>query len=167
MCLVISLANHKRPRVLNVGPDTHGYVDTSSNTLKRMVHLRQLCRPAERCIALDLQPTEDTRKVGLRLVGGRNDSDVSPSKKIILCIDDDDSILRFERALLERSGYAVLIAASAQEGLKLATTCMCDAVLLDYQMPGMNGHKVASQIRLGDRAWRSFCSREAKCLHRR
>jgi|SRR5450432_1976466 CheY-like chemotaxis protein len=71
-----------------------------------------------------------------------------PSKKLILCIDDDASILRFEKALLERSGYAVLTAASAQEGLKLATTCMCDAVLLDYQMPGMNGHEVASEIRL-------------------
>ena len=71
-----------------------------------------------------------------------------PSKKTILCIDDDNSILRFEKALLERSGYNVLTAASAQEGLKLATTCMCDAVLLDYQMPGMNGHEVASEIRL-------------------
>jgi CheY-like chemotaxis protein len=71
-----------------------------------------------------------------------------PSKKTILCIDDDDSILRFEKALLERSGYKVITAASAQEGLKLATTCMCDAVLLDYQMPGMNGHEVASEIRL-------------------
>ena len=71
-----------------------------------------------------------------------------PSKRTILCIDDDNSILRFEKALLERSGYNVLTAASAQEGLKLATTCMCDAVLLDYQMPGMNGHEVASEIRL-------------------
>jgi CheY-like chemotaxis protein len=25
---------------------------------------------------------------------------------------------------------------------------MCDAVLLDYHMPGMNGHEVASEIRL-------------------
>jgi CheY-like chemotaxis protein len=73
---------------------------------------------------------------------------LSPSKKTILCIDDDDSILRFEKALLERSGYKVITTTSAQEGLKLATTCMCDAVLLDYQMPGMNGHEVASEIRL-------------------
>lgn len=71
-----------------------------------------------------------------------------PVKKIILCIDDDDSVLCFEKALLERSGYAVLTAASAQEGLTLATTCRCDAVLLDYQMSGMNGHEIASEIRL-------------------
>ncbi len=71
-----------------------------------------------------------------------------PSKKLILCIDDDDSILRYEKALLERSGYGVLTAASAQEGLRLATMCTCDAVLLDYAMPGMNGHEVASEIKL-------------------
>lgn len=70
------------------------------------------------------------------------------SKQIILCIDDDDAILRYEKALLERSGYAVLTAASAQQGLRLVTMCKCDAVILDYELPGMNGHNLASEIRL-------------------
>ena len=68
-----------------------------------------------------------------------------PSKKTILCIDDDASILRYEKALLERSGYEVLTAPSGRQGLKLATTCQCDAVLLEYEM---NGHEVASEIKL-------------------
>ena len=68
-------------------------------------------------------------------------------KRTILCIDDDDAILRYEKALLERSGYAVLTAASAQQGLRLATMCKCDAVLLDYEMPEMNGHEVAAEIK--------------------
>jgi CheY-like chemotaxis protein len=71
-----------------------------------------------------------------------------PSKKIILCIDADDAILRYEKALLERSGYAVLTAASARQALRLVTMCKCDAVLLDYEMPAVNGHEVASGIRL-------------------
>jgi CheY-like chemotaxis protein len=64
-----------------------------------------------------------------------------------LCIDDDEAILCYEKALLERSGYAVLTAASAQQGLRLVRMCKCDAVLLDYQMPGMNGHEVAFEIK--------------------
>jgi two-component system, OmpR family, response regulator CpxR len=68
-------------------------------------------------------------------------------KRTILCIDDDDAILRYEKALLERSGYAVLTAASAQQGLRLVTMCKCDAVLLDYEMPEMNGHEVAVEIK--------------------
>ena len=70
------------------------------------------------------------------------------AKRTILCIDDDPSILRYEKALLERSGYAVLTAGSAQLGLLLATMCNCDAVLVDFEMPGMNGHEVACEIKL-------------------
>ena len=70
------------------------------------------------------------------------------AKRTILCIDDDEAILAYEKALLERSGYAVLTAGSPQHGLMLATMCKCDAVLLDFDMPGMNGHEVAYEIKL-------------------
>jgi CheY-like chemotaxis protein len=70
------------------------------------------------------------------------------SKRTVLCIDDDEAILDYEKALLERSGYTVLTAASAQQGLNLVAMCKCDAVLLDYQMPGMSGHEVALEIKL-------------------
>jgi CheY-like chemotaxis protein len=73
---------------------------------------------------------------------------ISPSKKTILCLDDDPAILRYETALLERSGYAVLSAASRQQGLRLVAACHCDAVLLGYEMAGMNGHDIALQIKL-------------------
>jgi len=69
------------------------------------------------------------------------------SKRVILCIDDDAAILYYEKALLERSGYSVLTATSAQQGLRLVTMCKCDAVLLDYEMPGMNGYEVAFEIK--------------------
>jgi CheY-like chemotaxis protein len=69
------------------------------------------------------------------------------SQKLILCIDDDAAILCFEKALLERSGYAVITASSAQEGLGLLTDCKFDAVLLDYEMPGMKGGDVALEIK--------------------
>ncbi len=69
------------------------------------------------------------------------------SQKLILCIDDDAAILCYEKALLERSGYAVITAASAQEGLGLVTDCKFDAVLLDYEMPDMRGGDVALEIK--------------------
>jgi len=69
-------------------------------------------------------------------------------KKTILCIDDDEAILRYEKALLEKSGYAVLTAVSGLQALRLVTMCKCDAVLLDFDMPGMNGHEVAYKIKL-------------------
>jgi CheY-like chemotaxis protein len=69
------------------------------------------------------------------------------SQKLILCVDDDAAILSYEKALLERSGYSVITAASALQGLRLATMYEFDAVLLDYSMPDMNGGDVAFEIK--------------------
>jgi CheY-like chemotaxis protein len=66
---------------------------------------------------------------------------------MLLCIDDSQAILEYERSLFERSGYIVVTAASARQGLRLATIAKFDAVLLDYNMPEMNGHEVATEIR--------------------
>ncbi len=68
-------------------------------------------------------------------------------QKMLLCIDDSQAILDYERAMLERSGYVVVTAASARRGLRLATIFSFDAVLLDYHMPEMNGYQLASEIR--------------------
>ena len=67
--------------------------------------------------------------------------------KTILCIDDDDSMLGYQRALLERRGYVVLTAASARHGLQIAAACVIAAVIVDYQMPEMKGHEVAAEIK--------------------
>ena len=71
-----------------------------------------------------------------------------PGRKTILCIDDDDGMLRYQKALLERCGYKVLTAASARQGLQIAAACAVSAVVVDYHMPEMNGHEVATQIKL-------------------
>jgi CheY-like chemotaxis protein len=67
--------------------------------------------------------------------------------KTILCIDDDDGVLSYHRALLERRGYEVLTAASARQGIQLAHVCSVAAVIVDYHMPEMNGHEVATKIK--------------------
>jgi len=68
-------------------------------------------------------------------------------QKMLLCIDDSQAILDYERRIFEQSGYVVVTEASARQGLKLATSFGFDAVLLDYRMPEMSGHDLASEIR--------------------
>jgi len=70
-----------------------------------------------------------------------------PELKTILCIDDDDSMLGYQRALLERRGYKVLTATSARQGLQIAAVCAVAAVIVDYHMPEMNGHECATEIK--------------------
>jgi CheY-like chemotaxis protein len=67
--------------------------------------------------------------------------------KTILCIDDDDGVLEYQRALLERRGYTVLTAASARQGLQIVAGRRVAAVIVDYHMPEINGHEVAIQIK--------------------
>jgi len=69
------------------------------------------------------------------------------TQKMLLCIDDSQAILDYERRVFEESGYVVVTEASARRGLGLATSFSFDAVLLDYSMPEMNGHDLASEIR--------------------
>jgi CheY-like chemotaxis protein len=68
-------------------------------------------------------------------------------KAPILCIDDRWNELIGRKMLLEESGYKVLEATSGDEGLKLFFSHLVDAVVLDYQMPGMNGDVVAAKMK--------------------
>jgi CheY-like chemotaxis protein len=72
---------------------------------------------------------------------------VSRLKATILCIDDHWSGLIGRKMLLEKDGYEVLAATGGDEGLKLFLSRSVDAVVLDYQMPGMNGDVVAAKMK--------------------
>ena len=69
------------------------------------------------------------------------------SSAVILCIDDNQDVLECEKAFLESFGYTVLTAPSGGKGLELASIHSVDVVIVDYSMPGMNGHEVAIAMR--------------------
>ena len=64
----------------------------------------------------------------------------------ILCIDDNKNILELHKALLEGYGHAVLIAANGASGITLSRNHAIDAIVLDFNMPGMDGAWVAEII---------------------
>ena len=68
-------------------------------------------------------------------------------KATILCIDDHWNGLIGRKMLLEQSGYEVLEASGSEEGLKLFVTHPIDAVVVDYQMPGMDGSVLAARMK--------------------
>jgi CheY-like chemotaxis protein len=72
---------------------------------------------------------------------------MSRAKARILCIDDHWNGLIGRKILLEKSGYEVLEASGGDDGLKLFRSHAVDAVVLDYQMPGMNGDVVAAKMK--------------------
>jgi two-component system sensor histidine kinase/response regulator len=65
----------------------------------------------------------------------------------ILCIDDVLQGLFLRQSVLENHGYEVLTASDGLSGIQMARNHPVDAVLLDYDMPGMMGDEVAGLLK--------------------
>lgn len=69
----------------------------------------------------------------------------------ILVVEDNPLNLKLVRDVLTVSGYEVVAAPSAEEGVSLAQTCEPDLVLMDIQLPGMDGYEALRLLRQNPR----------------
>ena len=72
---------------------------------------------------------------------------VESLERVVLCIDDNDVLLECYKEFLEDFGFKVLVAPCGRRGLELAELSLVDLVLLDYQMPEMDGFQVTAKLR--------------------
>jgi len=70
-------------------------------------------------------------------------SEVKPK---ILVVDDVPQNVRLLEAVLVSNGYVVSSASSGPEALEMVAAELPDLVLLDIQMPGMNGYEVCRRL---------------------
>lgn len=69
------------------------------------------------------------------------------TKGNILVVDDTPDNLRLLSTVLAGGGYEVRKALTGQMALMAAKTALPDLILLDINMPGMNGYEVCSQLK--------------------
>jgi two-component system, OmpR family, KDP operon response regulator KdpE len=69
------------------------------------------------------------------------------SHGVILIVDDDASVRRALRTTLQTLGFSTSEASGGEEALVLARTSPYDVVLLDVNMPGMDGLETCRQLR--------------------
>ena len=65
----------------------------------------------------------------------------------ILLIEDNEQNRYLATFLLEQSGFKVTQAFDGLTGVELARKILPDLILLDIQLPGMDGYAVASELR--------------------
>lgn len=70
--------------------------------------------------------------------------------RTLIWIDDHVAGVALRKPVLENYGYSVLTANTAQEGLALLSTTPVEAVILDAQLPDMNGEALVRHIRARD-----------------
>jgi two-component system, cell cycle response regulator DivK len=58
---------------------------------------------------------------------------------LILIVEDNEKNLKLVRDVLRVKGYATIEATNAEDGIALANEHKPDLILMDIQLPGMNG----------------------------
>jgi type II secretory ATPase GspE/PulE/Tfp pilus assembly ATPase PilB-like protein len=69
-----------------------------------------------------------------------------PARKVLL-VDDEDSLRKVIRELLERDGYVVVEARDGVQALDQIDRVGPDVIVLDLNMPGLDGYGVLSNLR--------------------
>jgi DNA-binding response OmpR family regulator len=75
------------------------------------------------------------------------DSHIGTGRETVLVADDSMTIVAMVSSRLERAGYDVATPTRGDEALRLAQELKPRLVVLDVEMPGLDGMEVARQLR--------------------
>ena len=67
--------------------------------------------------------------------------------KRILIVEDQEDNRKILRDLLTSAGFDPVEAATGEEGVRLAETERPDLILMDIQLPGLDGHEATRRIK--------------------
>jgi two-component system cell cycle response regulator DivK len=69
------------------------------------------------------------------------------ANELILIVEDDPASLKLLRDLLGVNGYRTIESETAEEGLRLASEHCPSLILMDIQLPGINGIEAFTRLR--------------------
>jgi two-component system, cell cycle response regulator DivK len=65
----------------------------------------------------------------------------------VLIVEDNEKNMKLARDVLQAKGYQVLEAVTGEDGVRMAIEREPDLVLMDIQLPGINGIEALKQLR--------------------
>src|ERR1700756_2602513 len=69
------------------------------------------------------------------------------AKQVILIVDDDEAVRESLRRLMESEGFAVYVFSNGRDLLNEASLPAIGCLVVDYQMPAMDGLELVSALR--------------------
>ena len=66
---------------------------------------------------------------------------------LILIVEDNEKNMKLVRDVLQVKGYATIEAVNAEDGIELTAAHKPDLILMDIQLPGMNGIEALQVLR--------------------
>jgi FixJ family two-component response regulator len=88
----------------------------------------------------------DWSRFQLHPAGERRSENMTTKQFIVMIVDDDESIRRAGRRLIKSYGFAVETFASAEDFLGSGRLHETACLVLDVQMPGLNGLELQSRL---------------------
>ena len=71
----------------------------------------------------------------------------SSDMSTILIVEDNEKNMKLVRDILQHQGHATLEAVTGRDGVELATTRLPDLILMDIQLPDIDGIQALREIR--------------------
>jgi two-component system cell cycle response regulator DivK len=71
----------------------------------------------------------------------------APATRTILIVEDNEKNMKLVRDILRHQGYATIEATTGGDGVRLASERRPDLILMDIQLPDMNGIEALRLIR--------------------
>ena len=69
------------------------------------------------------------------------------TEPVVLLVEDNEKNLKLARDVLEFAGFVVHVATTGEDAVSQARARPPDLILMDLQLPGIDGHEALSQLR--------------------